>query len=68
MNHITLHFNKMIAGFTSGENKHLVKPLYFSHQAEMSQVSGAKMSSADFAIQNVITYQITLAEQPQKIL
>lgn len=25
MNHITLHFNKMIAGFSFGENKHLVK-------------------------------------------
>ncbi len=55
---MTLGFNKMIAGFTFGENKHLEgkKALYFSHHAEMSEVWG-QMQTIDFAIQNAIMYQ-----------
>lgn len=57
MNHMTLHFNNMIAGFTFGENKHRVeKVLYFSHRAEKSEVWG-QMPTVDFTIQNAIMYQ-----------
>lgn len=57
MNHIPLRFNKMIAGFAFGENKHHVKKfLYFSHQAEKSKVWG-QMTASDSAVENAIMYQ-----------